>query len=492
MFCGVKFFLETRSVSRDYGVSYDVDLSEQERKTVESLVDAETKYALPIKITAKTVANKEDFAITELIPTADWYSLVESISSAEALNLASSDENVNGYSLVEVDRLDGTRKLLAIDDNYYLDNPEKGAIYRVLEFSLDESGVEKVDDKRRAAAEFDLAEFKNQLKDKLPALGNKKENILTFAQTGVTALSRAMVSHLNGAAGGNGAYFAENIKDFLSSKDLTHISNEVSFADSCQGGTNTVVLCSDWRMLETIKAIGTDIIELTGNHNNDYSAQANTNTIAKYEELGFKTFGGGKNEEAARIPLELNEKNTKITLLGYNQSTTSKQYGGANGSTPGANIYDEAIAKQQITEAKARGDYVIVDVQYYECYSYPDGYTEMPACDYPIANQKAFFRHLVDLGTDMVVGTQAHQPQTFELYDGKPIYYGLGNLFFDQTYWPGTTRGYILTHYFLNGKYAQTRISPTVYGATYQTRLMDADSAQAFLSRLIEASPHGE
>ena len=126
MFCGVKFFLETRSVSRDYGVSYDVDLSEQERKTVESLVDAETKYALPIKITAKTVANKEDFAITELIPTADWYSLVESISSAEALNLASSDENVNGYSLVEVDRLDGTRKLLAIDDNYYLDNPEKG------------------------------------------------------------------------------------------------------------------------------------------------------------------------------------------------------------------------------------------------------------------------------------------------------------------------------------------------------------------------------
>ena len=501
VFCGFKFFLETRSVSRDYGVSYDIDLSEQERQTVESLVDAETKYALPIKIAIKNTAKREDFTIGEMVPVTNWYYFEESITTEEALALANTKKCNQTYCeaildttmrLVPVDELNGTERLVAIDDNYYLDNPEKGAIYRVLEFSLDESGVEKVDDKRRAAAELDLAEFKNQLKEKLPALGNKKENILTFAQTGVTALSRAMVSHLNGAAGGNGAYFAENIKDFLSSKDLTHISNEVSFADSCQGGTNTVVLCSDWRMLETIKAIGTDIIELTGNHNNDYAAQANTNTIAKYEELGFKTFGGGKNEESARTPLELNEKNTKITLLGYNQSTTSKQYGGANGSTPGANIYDEAIAKQQITEAKARGDYVIVDIQYYECYSYPDGYTEMPACDYLIANQKAFFRHLVDLGADMVVGTQAHQPQTFELYDGKPIYYGLGNLFFDQTYWPGTTRGYILTHYFLSGKYAQTRISPTVYGATYQTRLMDADSAQAFLSRLIEASPHGE
>ena len=418
--------------------------------------------------------------------------MTDSISGAEVLNLAANDENVNGYSLVAVGELDGTRKLLAIDGNYYLDDPETGAVYRALEFSLDESGAEKVDDRRRAAAELDLAELKNTLKEKLPTVGNTKEQILTLAQTGVTALSRAMVSRLNGAAGGDGAYFAENIKDFLSSKDLTHISNEVSFADNCPGGSDTVVLCSDWRMLDTIQAIGTDIIELTGNHNNDYSTTANSNTIAKYEELGLKTFGGGKNEEVARIPLELNEKNTKITLLGYNQSTTSKQYGGANGDVPGANIYDEATAKQQIEEAKARGDFVIVDIQYYECYSYPDGYVEMPACDYPISGQQALFRHMIDLGADMVVGTQAHQPQTFELYSGKPIYYGLGNLFFDQTYWPGTTRGYILTHYFLNGKYAQTKISPTVYDNAYQTKLMDETSAQTFLERLMEASPYGQ
>ena len=115
----------------------------------------------------------------------------------------------------------------------------------------------------------------------------------------------------------------------------------------------------------------------------------------------------------------------------------------------------------------------------------------MPSCDAPISGQQAFFRHLIDLGADMVVGTQAHQPQTYELYNGKPIYYGLGNLFFDQIYWPGTTRGIILTHYFKDGKLLQTRLSPTVYGQALQVQLMDKASAESFLSRLLKSSPKG-
>ena len=91
----------------------------------------------------------------------------------------------------------------------------------------------------------------------------------------------------------------------------------------------------------------------------------------------------------------------------------------------------------------------------------------------------------------MVVGTSAHQPQTYELYNGKPIYYGLGNLFFDQTMWPDTAKGYVLTHYFRDGKLLQTRISPTIYDTSYQTTLMDTTSAFNFLKRLIASSPRG-
>ena len=91
----------------------------------------------------------------------------------------------------------------------------------------------------------------------------------------------------------------------------------------------------------------------------------------------------------------------------------------------------------------------------------------------------------------MVVGTSAHQPQTYELYQNKPIYYGLGNLFFDQIYWPDTTRSLILTHYFNQNKLLQTRISPTIYDQTFRPRLLDSSEAQTFLSRLLLASPKG-
>ena len=76
-----------------------------------------------------------------------------------------------------------------------------------------------------------------------------------------------------------------------------------------------------------------------------------------------------------------------------------------------------------------------------------------------------------------------------ELYGDGAIYYGLGNLFFDQTWWPGTTRSLVLVHYFYKGELLQTRIIPTVYDSTYQTKLMNTDAAASFIDRLYSARP---
>ena len=123
-------------------------------------------------------------------------------------------------------------------------------------------------------------------------------------------------------------------------------------------------------------------------------------------------------------------------------------------------------------------------MQYAECYAYPDGYVEFPLCNSPISGQQEAFRKIIDLGADMVIGSQAHQPQIYELYNGKPIYYGLGNLYFDQIQWPGTERGIVLTHYFLNGKLLQTKLTPTVYDEDLQTRKMTNAQATKFLDFL--------
>ena len=228
-------------------------------------------------------------------------------------------------------------------------------------------------------------------------------------------------------------------------------------------------------------------MELTGNHNQDCGNEAALNSIDIYEQNNIKMVGGGRNAEDAAKPLNIAEKDTNITFLAYNLSTGGATYG----NTPGANQYYEENAKSEIVAAKERGDFVIVDIQYYECSAYASEY-EDPTCDRAdsaAGDQVGFFRHLIDLGADMVVGTSAHQPQTFELYGDGVIYYGLGNLFFDQIWWPGTTRSLVLGHYFYNDKLLQTKITPTVYGKTMQTEALDEETSRWFLERLISVRP---
>lgn len=372
----------------------------------------------------------------------------------------SEDQQVRYISLLMLKPYD---RLLSLDGHYFFDSYNKGAKFKLLKFSGE--GAEK---------------FAMEVKKKAPVFPSK-ETVFEFKQTGVTALARGMKKILR--SGKSGAWVAERVAEDLKKADITHVSNEVPFGYNCpsEGGR----MCAEWDFLEALKIIGTDVVELTGNHLHDFGQGALMETLNKYEELGWKTFGGGSDEVSASRPLNLNIKGSKVTLIGVNESTSlinDLEKAGVN--KPGVNPFNKASLMKQIREARERGDYVVVDVQFFECYSYPDYGKEMPECDQPIAGQKGFFREIVDMGADMVVGTQAHQPQTYEIYNEKPIYYGLGNLFFDQIMWPGTTRSLVLEHYFYAGKLLQTRVRPTRYGADYQTKWMEEDEAMNFLKRL--------
>jgi poly-gamma-glutamate capsule biosynthesis protein CapA/YwtB (metallophosphatase superfamily) len=132
-------------------------------------------------------------------------------------------------------------------------------------------------------------------------------------------------------------------------------------------------------------------------------------------------------------------------------------------------------------------DIIIVDFQYQECYSYPSSDVIYPVCYKPIGSQSNVFRKAIDFGADIVVGTQAHQPQTYELYEDGIIFYGLGNLFFDQSMWIGTRQGMILTHYFNEGELIQTKITPTIYDSSLQVEVASENDAELLLELLDNA-----
>lgn len=353
-------------------------------------------------------------------------------------------------------------KLLHFDGKYYLDSFTGGAAFRQALFSG--SGA-------------------TGLQGLVLNSNPTKETTFKVNMSGVTALTRVMIRKL--ASVPSATYFSEKIGDFLADADITHVSNEVSFKTGCAYHASS--FCSPPEMIDALKASGVDVVEITGNHNNDVGSSYNTESINLYHSLGWGTFGGGLNSSEAAKPFVANQKGSKVTFLGYNQADAQGSGAIATALNAGANGYNEDKARADIAAAKQQGSFVIVDIQFSECFAYPGGYSEMPLCDQPIAGQKASFRNMIDMGADMVIGSSAHQPQTYELYKDKPIYYGLGNMYFEQTQQPGTERGIILTHYFIGNNLIQTKLSPTVYGEALQTALMDADDAAYQLKRLKTA-----
>lgn len=439
-------------------VRYEEDrLNPQAAEIIKRIFTDEVELDKDVTITMRNSLTYPDLAEGEYIydisvPVTDFYDARTDRNEFEEVEVA------------PIGELDFTKKLLSIDGEYYLDTFDKGAYYQVITFDS-----EKFAEEIEPLVEADFAKT-------WPSKGN----VLTMAQTGVTALSRGMNQKL-AEVGGDATYFSAKIADYLKGFDITHTSNEASFSELATSEN----ICSDPRFIDTLTGIGLDIVELTGNHNQDCGNEAARNTIDIYRENNIKTVGGGKTADEAAVPLEINEKGNKITMLAYNLST-----GGATlGDTPGANQYTEEKAAEEIAAAKARGDLVIVDIQYYECSAYASEY-EDNTCDFAdsaAGDQVGFFRHLVELGADVVVGTSAHQPQTYELYGDGVIYYGLGNLFFDQAWWPGTTRSLVLAHYFYDGKLLQARIMPTVYDGNFQTELMN--EPEWFIERLASERP---
>ncbi len=464
VFFGVQFITKTGVFRIPGVVYYGENLKEDELAKLHEIFTEEVNLDKDVRIDAREVLElpelKEGEYLYEVyVPVTDFYS---SETNIDAENV----ESLDSTTLIPLSQLDFSKKLLSLNGKYYLDEFNTGAVYRIIS--------------------FDSEKFNEEIKPLISEMVKKefptKDTVLTFAQTGVTALSRGMNAKLK-AVGGNATYFAEQIGPYLSAFDITHTSNESSFTTAAHDRN----ICSDPRFIDTLTAIGLDVVELTGNHNQDCGNQAALDTIDIYTEKGIKMVGGGKNATEAKVPLELSEKGTNITMLAFNQSTG----GATRGSTPGANQYYEDVAAEQIKEAKDRGDFVIVDIQYYECASYASEY-EDPICDKAnssAGDQIGFFRHLIDLGADMVVGTSAHQAQTFELYGDGVIYYGLGNLFFDQIWWPGTTRSLILSHYFYNGKLLQTKLVGTVYGNDMQTKLLDDATMKWWIERLVKVRP---
>ena len=91
----------------------------------------------------------------------------------------------------------------------------------------------------------------------------------------------------------------------------------------------------------------------------------------------------------------------------------------------------------------------------------------------PFSGQQAQAHDIIDAGADMIIGNHAHYAAAMEVYDGKPIWYALGNFVFDQTWSEPTMEGITLELTFNGAELAQVRMRPHIILDKAQPNFLD-------------------
>jgi hypothetical protein len=310
----------------------------------------------------------------------------------------------------------------------------------------------------------------------IPTGNRNPEKMTTLVMTGVTALVRATAFTMEQKGI---IYPGKDIHDWLWDADITHISNEVPFAEDCpypnpfQEGMK---FCSDDRYIELLEYVGTDIVELTGDHFGDWGSEAMLHTLKLYNQRSWPYYGGGANLEDGRQAVTLVDHGNRIAFIGCNAK--GGWYASAGESNPGAVACDFQWMVSEIQRLRRENYLPIATFQHFEYYTYVAQ-----------ANQIRDAQTLTEAGAVIVSGSQAHQPQAFEFSNAGFVHHGLGNLFFDQLDVSTSTRqGFIDRHILYDGRHISTELLTIWFEDYARARPMTVEERADLLTVIFQAS----
>lgn len=167
-----------------------------------------------------------------------------------------------------------------------------------------------------------------------------------------------------------------------------------------------------------LQALGADAVTLANNHIGDYGEGAAADTVALLDQKGMLHAGAGKNIETAYKAFRLEKEDISVSVL----SVCENEFGMAEENAWGSAGYDPRRLFSCIRQEKEKSDCVIVVFH---------GGNEFNPLPSPDTMER--YRLICDMGADAVIAGHTHCPQGYEIYDGKPIVYSMGNFLFQSS-----------------------------------------------------------
>ena len=237
------------------------------------------------------------------------------------------------------------------------------------------------------------------------------------------------------------------IASLVKGGDVTFTNLEGTVAEPGQPNEDAPLMGSGFLTppgaLETLKALGFNLLALSDNHSNDLGIPGIQNTLREVSRLNLAHAGTGATIEEAVAPGYLHTPKGTVALVAIasglirpdSRATSTRP--GVNelrvgpGNTP--NQEDANRILNSIRAASKQADLVIV-YEHNHVFDKPFGTIFREALPDRLAPAdwlKKWVRAEIDAGADLVVMHGAPLLHGIEIYHGRPIFYDLGNFIFN-------------------------------------------------------------
>lgn len=258
--------------------------------------------------------------------------------------------------------------------------------------------------------------------------------------------------------------FPRNLVDIIKSADYSLANFESPIVED---GYNPITKCGPNlkctpEAADAVKYVGFSAVTMANNHILDYGEEGLNKSIECCKKNNIDVVGVGNNLKEAEKILYIERSGKKLAII----NCCEHEFSIATDTTGGANPLNPIRQYYSIKEAKNTADYVLVIVHGgHEHYQLPS------------PRMQETYRFFVEAGADAVVNHHQHCYSGYEVYNGKPIFYGLGNFCFDIKGKPSKTwtEGYFVEIDFSDS--ITFNISPYCqYGEKPQIELLKADA----------------
>lgn len=276
-------------------------------------------------------------------------------------------------------------------------------------------------------------------------------------------------------------YPYEAVTEVVASADLAVGTLNATISDypPHTGCVRTYVLVGSSENADALARAGFDVMSVATNHIKNCGIascgdRAFLDTMDNLRRVGILPVGAGNNHAEAMQPVvvELNGVRFGIVSLGQIEPMAF-----AGEHTPGIAILNDENISAAIAAAREQADVVI---------AMPHWGPEDAAV--PTYLQRNLAEEIAAAGADVIVGNHTHVAQGYGEVQGIPVFYGLGNFVFDQTWARDHSQAVILKVRFEGKKYAGFELIPTHVDGEGHVTLADAAEAEEILARLAEAS----